>query len=129
MGFTEAVKSVFSKYATFSGRATRSEYWYFTLFNIIVSVVLGTLSSNVSGPFDDLDRLMTNLIYSQGLQWIWSLITLIPGLAVSVRRLHDTNRSGWNILWLLLPLIGPIILIVFYCKASGPENQYGEVPA
>ena len=88
MTFTEAVKSVFSKYATFSGRARRKEYWYFTLFNCIIAVILALLQQFVGGRF---------------LQWItylYELAVLIPSLAVCCRRLHDIGRSGkW--LWLL----------------------------
>ena len=117
MSFMEAVKSVFSKYATFSGRARRSEYWYFALFNFIISLVLSILF-NVSG-----------LKFFQILSSLWSLAVLIPGLAVGVRRLHDINKPGPWILIALVPIVGWILLIVWYCKDSDPgENDYGPNP-
>ena len=117
MSFMEAVKSVFSKYATFSGRARRSEYWYFALFNFIISLVLSILF-NVSG-----------LKFFQILSSLWSLAVLIPGLAVGVRRLHDINKPGPWILIALIPIVGWILLIVWYCKDSDPgENDYGPNP-
>ena len=85
MSFGEAIKSVFSKYATFSGRARRSEFWYFLLFNFLVSFVLGLIPflSVVSG--------------------LWALAVLIPSLAVTVRRFHDIGKSGWNYLIIVIP--------------------------
>ncbi len=117
MSFMEAVKSVFSQYAGFSGRARRSEYWYFTLFNFIVTGVVSVLSS-VTG----------STIFSV-LSGLFSLAVLIPGIAVCIRRLHDIGKSGWYLLFVLIPLVGAIILIVWYCKDSMPgENQYGPNP-
>ena len=117
MGFGEAIQSVFSKYATFSGRARRSEYWYFFLFNVIITVIFSTLySATNSAIFMDIMRL-------------YSLATLVPGLAVSWRRLHDISRSGVNYLLILIPLVGAIILLVWMCKDSYPGiNQYGPNP-
>ena len=85
---------VLKKYAVFSGRARRAECWYFYLFDFLISIVLALISEGI-------------------LFGIYSLGTFIPGLAVSVRRLHDTNRSGWWLLIGLIPLIGGIILICF----------------
>ncbi len=85
MSFGEAIKSVFSKYATFSGRARRSEFWYFVLFNFLVSFVIGLI------PF---------LSWVSGL---WALAILIPSLAVTVRRFHDIGKSGWTYLYFLIP--------------------------
>ena len=109
MGFLDAVKSVFSQYATFTGRARRSEYWYFVLFNYIVS--LGLVLTGV-----------------QMLSYIWSLATFIPGLAVAVRRMHDIGKSGWFLLIAFIPIVGAIWLIVLCCKDSQPDNQYGPNP-
>lgn len=103
---------VFERYAKFDGRAGRAEYWWFFLANIIVSIVLQVLA----GAADIL--VILSLIYS--------LALLIPGLAVAVRRLHDTNRSGGWIFIALVPLVGIIILIVFLASEGDPEaNQYG----
>jgi uncharacterized membrane protein YhaH (DUF805 family) len=112
--FMDWYLGVLKKYAVFEGRARRKEYWMFVLFNLIVSVVLSIL-----GRF-------AGLIV---LSWIYSLALFIPSLAVSIRRLHDTNRSGWWILITLIPIIGAIILLVFLVQDSDPqENQYGSNP-
>ena len=120
MSFQDAVRTCLTqKYAGFSGRARRSEYWYFVLFTIIVGIVasiidtiLGTKASNGAG-----------LIYA-----IAELALLLPGIAVAVRRLHDTSRSGWWLLLGLIPIIGSIVLIVFFVQDSHGENQYGPSP-
>lgn len=103
------------KYAVFSGRARRTEYWMFVLFNVIVAVVL----SFVDG-----------LVGSQGaLDMLYGLAALIPGIAVSVRRLHDTDRSGWWLLVGLIPLVGTIVLLVFMVQDSTPgQNEFGANP-
>ena len=112
MTFSEAISSGFRNYVGFSGRASRSEFWYWILFTVLVSIVtsivdLGALSSNVM-PFSS----------------IWSLVTFLPSLAMGVRRLHDTDRSGWWWLLSLIPLIGIIVLIVFWCfeGTRGPNR-------
>jgi uncharacterized membrane protein YhaH (DUF805 family) len=109
------------KYAVFSGRSRRMEYWYFVLFNIIVSIVLGTI-----------DTLLGTLGSGMGvglLSGIYGLAILIPSLAVTVRRLHDIDRSGWWILIALVPLIGTIVLLVFALLEGTPgTNRYGLNP-
>jgi uncharacterized membrane protein YhaH (DUF805 family) len=116
--YLEALK----KYAVFSGRSRRREYWYFVLFNIIVTIVLGWIDA----------LLGTSSSYAAGaglLSGIYSLAVLIPTLAVTVRRLHDIDRSGWWILIGLVPLIGAIVLLVFALLDSTPgDNQYGPNP-
>lgn len=109
MGMIEAIKSCFNNYATFSGRARRSEYWYFCLFNFLVGLVLG----------------FTGIPFLSGL---FALITFLPALAVAVRRLHDVGKSGWMYLLCLLPLIGTIWLLVLFCTDSKADNQYGPNP-
>ena len=107
--------SVLKKYAVFSGRAQRAEYWYFVLFNMIIGIVLGIIGGGIDS--------------SGILSRIYPLAVLIPSIAVSVRRLHDTNHSGWWLLINLLPLIGTIILVVFLVRDSQPgQNQYGPNP-
>lgn len=119
MGFTESVKTCFSKYATFSGRASRSELWWYVLFVVIVGIVLSGIDTNVMHS-----RPGTGL-----LSGIFSLVTILPSLAVGVRRLHDTNRSGWWILIALVPVIGGLILIYFYIQDSDPnDNEFGPTP-
>jgi uncharacterized membrane protein YhaH (DUF805 family) len=110
---------VLKKYAVFSGRARRKEYWTFTLINVLISIVL-TIIEMVAGLTHGGFGPLTSL---------YSLAVLIPGLAVSIRRLHDTNRSGWWLLIPLVPLIGIIALLVFLVSDSDPgENQYGPNP-
>ena len=108
MDFMPAVKTCFSKYADFNGRATRSEYWYFFLFNFIVGIVLGWI------PF---------------LGWLVSLALLVPSLAVAWRRLHDMGKSGAFYLFILIPLVGWIFVLIWLCKETQPgDNQYGPQP-
>lgn len=111
---------VLKKYAVFQGRARRKEYWMFVLFNIIVSIILGIL-----------DRILGTASEAGGglLSGIYGLAVLIPGIAVTVRRLHDTGRSGWWILIVLVPVVGWIVLLVFMVIDSQPgANQYGPNP-
>ncbi len=112
---------VLKKYAVFSGRARRKEYWFFVLFNIIISIVLAVIDG-VTGSFSPEAGMGL-------LGGIYTLAVLIPGIAVSVRRLHDTERSGWWLLIALVPLIGAIVLLVFMVQDSKPgQNQYGANP-
>lgn len=112
---------VLKKYAVFSGRARRKEYWFFVLFNIIISIVLAVIDG-VTGSFSPEAGMGL-------LGGIYTLAVLIPSIAVSVRRLHDTERSGWWLLIALVPLIGAIVLLVFMVQDSKPgQNQYGANP-
>ncbi|HET8961898.1 DUF805 domain-containing protein [Nocardioides sp.] len=120
MGFVEAVKSCLSQYVGFSGRARRSEYWWFFLFNILVSIVASILDSILGTTSADTN---IGLIGS-----IAGLALFLPSLAVGIRRLHDTSRTGWWILIGLIPIVGWIILIVFYCLDSHGDNKYGPSP-
>jgi len=106
---------VLKKYAVFEGRARRKEYWFFVLFNLIISFVLGFIEGLFGGP--------------GVLGAIYGLAVLIPGIAVAVRRLHDTGRSGWWLLIALVPVVGFIVLLVFMVLDSTPgPNQYGPNP-
>jgi uncharacterized membrane protein YhaH (DUF805 family) len=106
---------VLKNYVNFQGRARRKEYWMFTLFNIIFSVVL-TLIETLA----DISPFLTG---------IYSLFILLPGLAVTVRRLHDTGRSGWWVLIGLIPFIGSIVILVFTClESEREENRFGPNP-
>jgi uncharacterized membrane protein YhaH (DUF805 family) len=111
---------VLKKYAVFSGRARRTEFWVFVLINFIISVILAIIDG------------VAGMRYGMGmgvLGTIYSLAVLIPSLAVGVRRLHDTNRTGWWWFIVLVPLVGAIILIVFWALDSQPnENKYGPNP-
>ncbi len=112
MSFTEAISSVFRQYANFSGRARRSEFWFFYLFNTVVGLILNILAFVV--PVLAI------------LGGIYSLAVLVPGLAVSWRRMHDIGRSGaWNLIC-LVPLIGWILILIWYCTDSEyADNKYG----
>ncbi len=120
MGFVEAVQSCFRQYVGFSGRARRSEYWWFFLFTVLVSMVASVLDS-IFGTMSD----TTNVGV---IGTIASLALLLPSIAVAIRRLHDTSRSGWWILIGLIPIVGWIILIVFYCQDSHGDNEHGPSP-
>ena len=108
--------NAFSKnYANFSGRARRAEYWQFALFQIIVFVVLAVLM-----------RVSTAFLY---VYVLYALASLIPSLALVVRRLHDVGKSGWFYFIALIPLVGGIWLLVLFCTAGNPgTNQYGPDP-
>lgn len=112
---------VLKNYATFSGRARRKEYWMFFLISALISIVL-TLLDILLGTY--------SVEYEAGLfSGLYSLLILIPSIAVVVRRLHDTDRSGWWILISLIPLIGVIVLFVFICLDSQPgTNRFGVNP-
>jgi uncharacterized membrane protein YhaH (DUF805 family) len=106
---------VLKKYAVFDGRAGRQEFWMFVLFNAIIMIGLTVIETVVGGPGI--------------LGTLYSLAVLVPSLAVGARRLHDTDRSGWWQLIGFVPLIGVIVLIVFFATAGqAGANQYGAPP-
>jgi uncharacterized membrane protein YhaH (DUF805 family) len=110
MNMLQSIKTCFSKYLDFNGRATRSEYWWFQLFNILIILVLGYFNFVI----------LANL---------YSLATFFPSLAVFARRMHDTNRSGWFILLALIPIIGWLVLLYFtVSKGTEGDNFYGPPP-
>lgn len=112
--------SVLKKYAVFSGRAQRKEYWMFTLFSLIISIVLSLLDGILGFSSEGGYGLLNSL---------YMLAILLPSFGVAIRRLHDTNRSGWWLLIVLIPLIGAIVLLVFFVQDSQPgENRFGSNP-
>ena len=117
MGLSEAVESVLIKnYSNFSGRARRSEYWYWILFSMIVGFIL-SLASIFIGPIGSI------------IQAIWGLGTIIPGIAIGVRRLHDIDKSGWWLFLSLAIIIGWIILLIWSIKeGTDGSNNYGDDP-
>ncbi len=118
MGFQEAVQSCLSQYAKLSGRARRSEYWYFALFNGLLGAAISVLGTIILGE-----------TLAEGLSVLVSLALLCPGFGVFVRRMHDIGKSGWNFLFAAIPLVGWILLIVWCCQDSQPgANQYGPNP-
>ena len=104
MTFGESISICFKKYATFDGRASRSEYWWFVLFTFLVSMGTGIISETLSGLF--------------------SLAVLLPSLAVGARRLHDTDRSGWFLLLWIIPVIGWIVLVIWAIQEGKEPNRY-----
>lgn len=104
MTFGESINICFKKYATFEGRASRSEYWWFFLFTLLVSMATGIISEALSGLF--------------------SLAVLLPSLAVGARRLHDTDRSGWFLLLWIIPVIGWIVLVIWAIQEGKEPNRY-----
>ena len=117
-------KSVLTKkYADFTGRARRAEYWWFVLVNfgvifgiVVLAIILSVSSDSLAG-------------LGGALYVVYALGVIVPSLAVTVRRLHDTNKSGWMLLIGLIPFVGPILLLVFYFTDGDPgENQYGPSP-
>ena len=123
MTFSPAVSSVLlNKYATFSGRARRSEYWWWYLFVTIVFLVASVIDQAIGFTYSDLT------LGGGWLATIAAIVFLVPNLAVGVRRLHDTGRTGWWLLIGLVPLIGVIVLIYFFVLDSENDNQYGPSP-
>jgi len=116
MGFGEAISSGFSNYVNFSGRAQRSAYWFWALFEFICLIIAKIIDTFVFGP-------TTPVFYS-----IVALALFLPSLAVAIRRLHDLDRTGW---WFLIALtgIGGIVLLVWYCmKGTTGQNRFGPDP-
>ncbi len=118
--FRQAIQSGFANYTKFSGRTSVMEFWYWVLFTIICTAVTGILdavlfpSLTLVSPFSD----------------TFAVATLLPSLAVSMRRLHDTGRSGWWMLLFLVPLIGALVLIVWWVgQGSAGDNKYGADPS
>jgi uncharacterized membrane protein YhaH (DUF805 family) len=106
MIFTDAVKSCFSKYVEFKGRSSRSEYWWFQLFYILVAIIGSVI-----------DPILGGVVY---------LVLFLPLLAVSVRRLHDKDKSAWFLLFYFIPIVGAIIILVWYCqRGTIGDNQFG----
>lgn len=121
MDFQTAIKTCFSKYVDWNGRAARSEYWWWALFVTVVSLALALI---VDGAILGIG--MSGTGPASGL---WSLATLLPSIFVGVRRLHDVDRSGWWLLIALIPLIGFLVLLYwFVTKGTDGENRFGADP-
>ena len=114
MSFSEAVKSGFDHYTKFDGRAARPAFWWWFLFTILVAIGANIIDSIIGIP-------LLSIVISIGL--------ILPNISVAIRRLHDTDRSGWWILIGFVPLIGFIVLLIFYLEKSNPgDNKYGPDP-
>lgn len=117
MTFPQAIASVFSNYVNFSGRASRPEYWWFFLFMVLVSIVAAIIDAALFGSKNGFGP--TSIVLT--------LATLLPGLAVGIRRLHDIDRTGWWTLIALVPIVGIILLIVWACQeGTRGENRFGK---
>ena len=123
-------------YADFSGRARRSEYWGTVLFNVIAQIVLSVVLVAVlviwfssTEMNADVSVVRLSLIMIKAVRSLYNLIWLLPGLAVAVLRLHDIGKSGLNVLWVFLPIIGWIMLLYWFCQDSElGENKWGANP-
>ena len=126
MNFTAAIRSFWSRFADFKGRSRRSEYWYVQVFLVVTNLAVAGIDLALMDG--DVDRFIANggggIV---GLIWIFA--TIVPALAVLVRRLHDTGKTGWWALVGFIPLVGAIVLLVFTVTDSSPgENKYGTSP-
>lgn len=128
VGFGEAIKRAFSKYCCFSGRASRSEFWWFVLFNVLfnwlVGMCFGLLPELLFGVAPHaLDNAIITFVI------IWGLIVLLPFLGLCCRRLHDIDKSGWYIFVYFVPCVGGILLLIYLLRPSDIwANDYGDVP-
>lgn len=122
MSFGDAIKSFFKNYATFTGRARRSEYWFTVLFTTLVSAGLAIL---FPGDFVREDGFLIE--QPSAIVNLWSILTIVPSLALTWRRLHDVNKPGPYFFYILIPIAGFIMLIIQLVKDSAPgANAYGE---
>ena len=120
MDFVEASGEGFRRYFDFSTRSSRSEFWWFTLFMMIVSIIASII---------DVTLFNTSWGDTGILNGLWSLATIIPSISIGVRRLHDIDRSGWWVLLWFVILIGWIVLIVWHCKkGTDGINRFGDDP-
>ncbi len=128
MSFVDAIKSGYKNYFNFTGRARRSEYWFFFLYVILVEIVMVTIAGILGGnTANGGGNAIGGLIF--GLLGLFYLASIIPLLSLVFRRLHDSGRSAWWIFIGLVPLVGGILLLVWYCTpgTTGP-NKYGADP-
>ena len=126
MGFGEAVKSFWFNYSKFKGRSRRSDYWWIQLFLVLTNLAVAAIDLVLMNG--DLERFIAN--GGGGIVGlIWILVTIVPALAVLVRRLHDTGKSGWWALIGFVPLVGGIVLLVFtVLDSDAGENSHGPSP-
>ncbi len=131
MGFIESIKSGFIRYFDFTTRSSRSEYWWWILFTWFVSIILAVVSSTLFGPtIEQTNTGGTTYSYGGGiLGAIFALLVLIPSIAISCRRLHDIDKSGWWQLIAFIPLIGVLILLYWFIKSGNVgQNRFGANP-
>ena len=117
-------------YAVFNGRATRSELWFFILFNFIFAIIAAVLDNIFGTTFPIMDSPYWHLPWEYGyIYMVYCIFIILPSLALEVRRLHDVGKSGWFILISLIPLVGAIWLLILFCtKGNSGDNNYGPDP-
>jgi uncharacterized membrane protein YhaH (DUF805 family) len=118
------ITTAFRKYADFGGRATRPQFWWFALFVALVSVAVGALTLTSPTRLIEVSLSADSAAGLVSLSVVWALFILVPSLAVTVRRLHDGGRGEQELLWLLLPIVGWIILTVRLCQPSAPPENH-----
>lgn len=122
-GFMESVKLFFSHYADFRTRSRRREFWFASIFNTVIILIIYAMG--MAGLSSENTAMAST---SSVLLMVYSLAILVPSLAISVRRLHDVGKSGWLYLLNIIPYLGSIILLIFFCKDSTEDNQWGPNP-
>ncbi|MBC1586387.1 DUF805 domain-containing protein [Listeria seeligeri] len=133
MGFLEAYKSFWKNYVNFSGRASRSAYWYATLWNVVIVIVLYVLAF-MFGISLVMEKVMAgygivglgSAVFILFVLWLFMLAILLPTISLTVRRLHDSGKSGFFAFLNFIPFVGGIIILVFMCLESDGPNQYGD---
>ena len=127
MSFVEAIKSAYRNYVNFSGRSQRSAYWWWVLFQCITGILIALAEGG--GSFSSGNGSFSAGVTGGPISLIWMLVNLLPGIAVSIRRLHDLDKSGWWLLVAFIPLVGAIILLVWFCsKGTTGTNRFGSDP-
>jgi uncharacterized membrane protein YhaH (DUF805 family) len=114
MSFGEAIQTVFRKYAEFNGRATRAEFWWWVLFNVLVVSALNLFNAVPVGPNSYLGTLLSGL---------WGIAVLLPNLGVAIRRLRDAGHGWGNVLWILVPIAGLVMLVILFAQPTKHEES------
>ncbi|KHL05258.1 DUF805 domain-containing protein [Sinomonas humi] len=127
-GPKQAVQRFFAKYATFHGRASRSEYWWWVLANFIVWMVGAILAAALGGAGSNSSSMSPGGLVVSILLFIWFAATIVPNIAVTVRRLHDANLSGWLVLLNLIPYLGGLVVLILTILPPKPEGQRFDRP-
>jgi uncharacterized membrane protein YhaH (DUF805 family) len=136
--FLQAIKSGFANYKSFSGRATRSEFWYFILFCVLIELIVGRLIDNWLAPaifwsseygYLPFGVAFLQLTGGRPITILFLLATFVANLSLSIRRLHDLNRSGWFVLLSLIPLVGAVVLLIWFAQqGTAGKNKFGDDP-
>lgn len=131
MSFSDAISTGLRKYATFAGRAQRSEFWWFVLFNVLVGAITALLDTALGLDSAHVDLRLGPVFFRESglLTILSSAFLLLPNLGVAVRRLHDVGRTGWWLLVAVVPCLGVLLLVVFLCtRGQLVANRYGAPP-